>query len=217
MNNPQRDVPRSILIGIPIITFLYLFVTVGQLVTGQRDVYAFFNHIVVQSGGAIDGIAAKTLNVIVGCVIMISLFGSINAFVLTSIRSLQSAIDEEIIIGAVKFKKLANGRHLRAGALYGAFIGTIVSGIMAIPIVVLNSDSAYDGVSNLPTLFFFMIYALIILFGLINHYTHKVEVKRMKIFPIVAIIAILGCAFAFGYNLFYEFTARNFIDDKQVS
>jgi hypothetical protein len=86
---------------------------------------------------------------------------------------------------------------------------------MAIPTIVLNSDSAYDGVSNLPTLFFFEIYAIVVLFGLINHYTHKVEVKRMAIYPVVAIISILGCTFAFGYNLFYEFLVRCFTNNDE--
>jgi hypothetical protein len=39
----------------------------------------------------------------------------------------------------------------------------------------------------------------------------------MKIFPFVAVIAIAGCAFAFGYNLFYEFVARNFINTAPVN
>jgi amino acid transporter len=215
MQKPDKQVPKAILIGIPVVAGLYLFVTVGQLLTGQKDVYAFFEYVVAKCGGGQSVIT--TINVLVGCVIMLSLFGSINAMTIGAIRSLQAGIDAEIIMGAVIFKRLGKGKNLRAGSLYGLIIGSIVCGVMAIPTIVLNSDSAYDGISNLPTLFFFVIYATVVLFGLINHYTNKVEVKKMRIYPILAVISILGCAFAFGYNLFYEFLIRCFTDDKPVN
>jgi amino acid transporter len=215
MQKPDKQVPKAILIGIPIVAGLYLFVTVGQLLTGQRDVYAFFEYVVKECHGSES--AKTAINIIIGCIIMLSLFGSINAMTIGAVRSIQAGIDSENIMGAVIFKKLGKGKPLRAGCLYGLIIGTAVCGLMAIPTIVLNSDSAYDGVSNLPTLFFFVIYATVVLFGLINHYNNKVEVKKMAIYPVIAVISILGCGFAFGYNLFYEFLGRCFTDDKAVS
>jgi amino acid transporter len=215
MRNPEKDVPKAILIGIPVIVFLYLFVTIGQLLTGQKDVYSFFSYVVTQSGGSQNALVAT--NIIIGCVIMISLLGSVNAFTLTAIRSMQSAINDEILIGSVALKRITNGRALKGGALMAVVLGTIASGLMAIPIIIQNKDAAYDGVSNLPTLFFFIIYAIIILFGLINHFTNKIAVKKIKLFPVIACIAIIGCAFAFGYNLFYEYFGRCFADNKDVS
>jgi amino acid transporter len=214
MSKPQQQVPKAILIGIPIVAGLYLFVTVGQLLTGQRDVYAFFDFIVTKVNG---GNKAKTVvNILIGCAIMLSLFGSINAMTLGAVRSLQAGIESHDIVGAIVFKRLGRNLPLRAGCLYGLIIASGVCGIMAIPTIILNSDSVYDGVSNLPTLFFFMIYALVVLFGLINHYSNKVEVKKMKIYPFIAVISIIGCGFAFGYNLFYEFFGRCFTDDTPV-
>jgi amino acid transporter len=215
MNQPQKTIPRALLIGIPTIAGIYLLVTIGQLFVGQPDVYSFFSYVVRHFGGGNDAVTA--INVVIGCTIMVSLFGSVNAMTLSAVHSIQSAIDDEIIVGSKLFKKLTNGRRLYAGALFGYIIGTFITCLIAIPIIVMNSDAAYDGVSNLPTLFFFIIYGTVILFGLINHYTGKVEVHRMKMFPIIAVISILGCYFAFCYNLFYEFTARNFVNDAPVN
>jgi amino acid transporter len=208
MEKPEKQVPKAILIGIPVVAGIYLLVTIGQLLTGQRDVYTFFEYTVDKCGG---GTNVKTaINILVGCVIMLSLFGSINAMTIGAVRSIQAGIDSENIMGATLFKKWGKNKPLRAGCLYGLTIGSIVCLLMAIPTIILNSDSVYDGVSNLPTLFFFVIYATVVMFGLINHYSHKVQVKRMKIYPIVAVISIIGCGFAFGYNLFYEFLGRCF-------
>ncbi|MDR1235024.1 MAG: APC family permease [Mycoplasmataceae bacterium] len=215
MEKPEKQVPKAILIGIPVVAGLYLFVTIGQLLTGQRDVYAFFEYIVRQAHGSET--IVTSINIVVGCIIMLSLFGSVNAMTIGAVRSIQSGINNGDIMGSDVFKRLGKNKPLRAGCLYGLIIGTILCGIMAIPTIVLNSDSAYDGVSNLPTLFFFVIYAMVILFGLINHFNHKVEVKRMFIYPVLAVVSILGCMFAFGYNLFYEYFIRCFTDNVNVN
>jgi amino acid transporter len=89
---------------------------------------------------------------------------------------------------------------------------TIVSGLMAIITIIPNSDSGYDILSSLLTLFFFGVYGLVILYGLINHYTEKIPVKKMKFFPAIAIISIAGCFLALGYNLIYSLTIQTFID-----
>jgi amino acid transporter len=103
MQKPEKQVPKAILIGIPTVAGLYLLVTVGQLLTGQCDVYAFYEYIVSECGG---GSNAKTaINVIVGCIIMLSLFGSVNAMTIGAVRSIQAGIDSENIMGAIIFKK----------------------------------------------------------------------------------------------------------------
>jgi amino acid transporter len=215
MEKPEKQVPKAILIGIPLIAGLYLFVTVGQLLTGQKDVYAFFEYVVQQTGGGQN--AQTVINVMVGCVIMLSLFGSVNAMTLGAVRSIQSGINAENIVGAVFFKKMGKNQPLRAGCIYALVVGTGLCTLMAIPTIILNSDSVYDGVSNLPTLFFFAIYAMVVLFGLINHYNNKIAVKRMMIYPVVAVISIIGCGFAFSYNMFYEFFIRCIVDNKDVN
>jgi amino acid transporter len=103
MEKPDKQVPRAILIGIPIVAALYLLVTVGQLLTGQRDVYAFFEYVVGKCGG--NDNAKMIINIIVGCVIMLSLFGSVNAMTIGAVRSIQAGIDSENIVGAVIFKR----------------------------------------------------------------------------------------------------------------
>jgi amino acid transporter len=103
MEKPDKQVPKAILIGIPIVAGLYLLVTVGQLLTGQRDVYAFFKYVTERCGG--NDNAETIVNIVLGCIIMISLFGSVNAMTMGAVRSIQAGVNSGNIMGANLFKK----------------------------------------------------------------------------------------------------------------
>jgi amino acid transporter len=215
MKEPEKTIPRSILIGIPIVIVCYLSVTIGQMVTGSRDVYSFFLHIVDHNNKS--PAASTAVNIVVGCIVMLCLVGSINAFALTAIRSFGSSIDHDILMGSVKIKQLRNGKKMHEVAIYVFIAGTIVTALMAVITIIPNSDSAYDILSSLQTLFFFGVYGLVILYGLINHYTNKVAVKKMKLFPVVAVIAIFGSFLALGYNLIYVLTIQTFTSSNDYA
>jgi amino acid transporter len=103
MKEPEKTIPKSILIGIPTVIVCYLSVTIGQMVTGQKDVYSFFLHVIDPNNN--NASASTIVNVIVGCVIMLCLIGSMNAFALTAIRSFDSSIDHGFLMGSQKIKK----------------------------------------------------------------------------------------------------------------
>lgn len=214
MIKPERNVPLAVVIAVPCVALLYLVVTLGQVFTGSPDVYTAASVIVGWLGGNTEVI--KAFNIIVGIFISIALFGVMNSFALTSIRSLQSAIDENIIIGSHKIKALTHHNEVYGGVIMTGIICTIFMILISVPTIVLNTDSVLDGVSNFPALFFFGMYSVIISFALVNHFTDKIKVQKMKIFPYVAIVAIIGCAFVLGYNMFYEFFIHTILNPHQT-
>ena len=215
MIKPEKNVPLAVVIAVPVVACVYLLVTMGQLFTGSPDVYSATSVIVEWFGGNKSAIMA--FNIVIGTFISISLFGVMNSFALTSIRSLQSAIDENIIIGSHKVKKWTKHHELYGGVIATCVICFIFLSFIGTSMIVLDSDCILDGVSNFPALFFFGLYSIIISFALVNHYTDKVEVRKMKVFPYVAVVAIIGCAFALGYNMFYQYSVHAIMEPMASS
>lgn len=208
MKTPEKTIPKAIIIGMPIIVVAYLSVCIGQLIIGAPDVYKFFD--IISDKYHIN---YMILRKVVGVIILMCLLGSINAFALTTIRIFNTSIEQETIFGSIVMKKICNGKKiLQPGFIYSLILCTIIAVIMAIPSLLANTDAIYDLLSSLLTLFYFGIYGLVILFTLINHFTNQVEVNKQKWFVPVAIIAVIGCFFSLGYNLFYAQTIKPFFD-----
>ncbi|MCQ3914523.1 MAG: amino acid permease [Mycoplasmoidaceae bacterium] len=79
---------------------------------------------------------------------------------------------------------------------------------MAIPSCILDTSHIYDGFSTLAVLFYFGIYGMTVLGGLINRITNKNQVHKVGYFIPFGIIAVIGCFFAFGYCVFYQFSTQ---------
>jgi hypothetical protein len=205
MTNPNKDTPKAILIGIPFVAFIYLLVTVGELCTGKPDAYQAFHSIfkdwfLVKSAGSLQAV-----NCIVAIFIALSVLGVVNSLCLTSIRAFQSVIDSETIFGAKFMKKVTGNRAPFGGLFYLSIMVLFYFLVIGIPSSIMNTDQLVDGISNFPALFFFGVYAIVIFYGLINHFTKKIPTKQMRGYSVIATIAIIGCIFALGYNLIYEY------------
>ena len=77
--------------------------------------------------------------------------------------------------------------------------------LISIPSTILNTDAIADGSTNIVVSLFYLIYGTILLFGFINRFTKKVEVRKMKGFTVVALIGVIACYFVFAYCAFVEF------------
>ncbi|MCQ2956789.1 MAG: hypothetical protein MJ233_02915 [Mycoplasmoidaceae bacterium] len=68
-----------------------------------------------------------------------------------------------------------------------------------------------DGSSTSMVLCLYLIYGVTVLGGLINRGTKKVQVRKQKVFPVTAVIGVLGCLFMIVFVGFIQFMAAPII------
>lgn len=209
---PKKNIPLAIIIGMITVTILYLAITVAQILVGPfGNVYEMFDKIT--AGNQTAQVAVK---ITISVLIMISIFGVSNVMCLITLRSYQSIVDDKLIIKNNKISRfsnnLFNNRENSSGFLLSNIFYFIFWILLMIPSVIFNTDAYIDGISNFPTTLFFAIYATVILFGLINRKTNKVQVNKMKGFTFFGIIAVLGCYFVSFFQFIYTFFIRTIIE-----
>lgn len=206
MDNPRKKVPLTIVVGMGICIFMYLFVTIGQIMVSSGTAYGVFQTIF--SG---DKTASTILNIVISVFILICVLGVLNSLVLVALRANVYVIRYRIFYGYWWFNKMGNS-DLKVGMFVAFFIYTFWWTVLMIPTSILNTDAFIDGISNFPTLFMFAIYGTVVLKGLINRFNKKVHVMKMPGFLIIAPIAVIGCYLAFGYQFFYFYSVNAFMN-----
>ena len=207
MHQPEKKVPLAIIIGMALVILVYLFVTIGQIMVSSGTAYTVFNTIFTHNHSATVG-----FNITISIFIFLSVIGALNAMVLTGLRSFQSSVDMRVVMFWYKLLPLElRGRENKGGFILSIIIYLFWWIVLLVPSVIVNSDDFFAGVSNFPTLFMFAIYGTVVLGGIINRFTKKVYVNKIKGFLVMAPISVLGCYLAFGYQFFYAFSVNAFI------
>ncbi len=216
MKNPKKNVPLTIIIGMVIASVFYMLVTISQILVASGSVYDVFNTVL-----ASNPTGKHALNIITSIFIFISIIGVLNAFSIVMLRSCQALVDDNLLMCPRLIKRinhkllgdrypLSDGFIISIGAILFIFI------FLLIPSVVLNTDAFVDGISNLPTTFFFGFYGWIILGTLINRKTNKVNVEKVKGFIPMSIIAIFGCFFVTGFQVCYTFVGQTIMNPNEI-
>lgn len=204
---PKRNVPIAIVVGVGICAFIYILITIAQILAMNGNALTFFGSI-----PGIDGSLEKGLSIAMNIVIFIAVIGVVNTVAAGTIRAHSSTINTNIsayspsiiLLSEKIFREHKNENS--TGFIAAIFFYLFYWTIMIIPSTVVGSngnDHYLDWISNLPTLFFFFIYGVIILGGLINRYTKKVEVTKIKGFTVTSVIAIVFILFIVSYSFFY--------------
>ena len=210
MENPRKKVPLAIVIGMGICIAFYLFITVGQIMVGEGSAYGVFSKVFEDNPNA-----AKALRIVLSVFIMLCVLGTLNAFVLISLRGFAYTVQYRIVYGYWNLHKYGDN-NLKVGLFIYLPVILFWWVVLLIPSVIYNTDAFADGLSNFPTLFMFAIYGTIVLSGFINRFTKKVHVVKMPGFMFVAPIAVIGCYLAFGYQFFYFFSVNAFIHPNEI-
>lgn len=211
MTNPKRNVPLTIIISMIIVTIFYILVTVGQIMVGSGVVYDMFDIIFGEN---------QTIKVIISVFIFIAIIGVLNSFCALIIRSYQSILDERLVAHVFKIQTIANSilpnykNSYKAATLITFISYLAIFTILFIPSTILNTDAFVDGLSNFPVIFFFGVYGTVILGGIINRYTKKVQVLNIKGFLFFAPIAVIGCFLVSFSQFFYTFTVLSFMNPE---
>jgi len=112
MKNPEKNVSLSILLSMIISGALYLFITIGQICIGCGSAYDVFAAICGNNESA-----QIACTIIVSIFILISILGVLNALTMAAMRSMQAAVDEDIIACSKKIKGIAHDKPLLSGTI----------------------------------------------------------------------------------------------------
>mgnify|MGYP003292671699 CR=1 FL=1 len=209
VENPEKNVPLAIIISMIIAAAFQMLITIGCITIGTGNPFDLLRKALDTNGGYANCHWAYMLCVIILSVsIVIATLGVINSYSMAGTKATQALVDDKVVFGHKWASKLsAKTPNLGGFVIYSIFILLIFFAV-AIPSCILNTSHIYDGFSTLAVLFYFAIYGTTILGGLINRKTHKNQVHKVGYFIPFGIIAVIGCYFAFGYCVFYQFSVQ---------
>lgn len=199
VENPEKNVPKSIVYAMIIAGAAQIMITIAEITLGTGNPYLLLQASITHKIGYIVCVC------FISVCIVIAALGVINGCAMAGIGATEAIIDDKMVAGYKWAKKLSQKRPLLGGyVIFGAYC-LFLWLVMFIPSVILNTSQIYDGFSTLAVLFYFGIYGVVILGGLINRKTNKNEVNKVGYFKPFGIIAVVGCFFAFLYCVIYQF------------
>jgi len=199
MKNPEKNVPLAIVLAMIIISVLNLAITIGCMTAGVGNVYDLMD-VVFGAGTKL----AKIFSIIMSVFIFICIIGVLNALIFSGMRGLQTnCANSTLFKGKALVDKKPNN-ELFAGAIYLLIIAGFWLIGLAIPSSILNSDAIADGSTNVLIIYFYILYAIILLGSFRNRFSKKVEVNKIKVFPVTCVIGILCCLFIFAFTGIYQ-------------
>ncbi|MBQ0045395.1 MAG: amino acid permease [Mycoplasma sp.] len=208
VENPEKNVPLSIIISMIIAAIFQMLITIGCITMGTGNPFYLLKAALDTDGYAHCHWAYVLCVVILSVSIVIATLGVINSYSMAGTRATQALVDDKVVFGHKWASKLsAKTPNLGGFVIYTIFICLIFFAV-AIPSCILNTSHIYDGFSTLAVLFYFAIYGTTVLGGLINRKTAKNSVHKVGYFIPFGIIAVIGCYFAFGYCVFYQFSTQ---------
>lgn len=210
MKNGEKKIPLVIVIGMIFCSTIYLLITISQILIGQGVIGNFYNFLFFD-----NPTLAFSFELIIDIFMFISILGVANGLTLASIRNFDYLVNSKIIYKYQSISKIGRRHELLSGAILLFMVFMFWFTIMLIPSTILNTDVLVDGMSNYPTLFFFLIYGLVVFFALINRWTNKIKINKVRLFIPISIVSLVGILVIFGYQIFYENIAKLFIDHNQ--
>ncbi|VEU59059.1 APC family permease [Mesomycoplasma neurolyticum] len=184
LKKPKRDQFLVILVGMSIVITLYSLIAISSILHNQGVI-----HKLIET--SLPKTAANFILPIVSFFIMVSIFGTYNGVTLAFLTELETAAKVETIFG-IKFLKnkfgITKTKFIYVFALY-----LIVFVISILPSIILNNDRLIDGVTNYPTIFFFMVYAFNVVVYTIKRkkITETTKLNNI-IFYTAALIFVIG-------------------------
>lgn len=207
IKNAEKNLSLAVVLGVAIISVLYLAVTIGCITAGTGDVYSLMQALVGE-----NDIAYKILTVLISIFIFICLIGCINGMARGGISAYQSLAEEGALFKSKALLEAKPGNKMFAGSVLFFAMVMFWWVILVIPSSILNTDAMADGSSTSMVLCLYIIYGVTVLGGFVNRFSKKVEVKKQKLFPITATIGILGCVFMVFFVGFVQFLAAPIIN-----
>lgn len=202
--NGTKTISKAILVGMILAVVLYTLLSVTTSLHTGGNIFEVIKDIVPAS-------ERNTFQALVCAAIFIATFGVLNAFMFIAHEAFNQAVDAEVFVGSKKAK--AKFGINASSSIYLISTIAIWTLIAIVPSAILNNDKYTDFFSQMPTLWFFGIYALTIFFYVAKREQFKPEKSLNTIvYKTVAWTAIALIVFVVGYQLFYGLTVERLIN-----
>ena len=204
----EKTLPLVVVVGLGSVIILYTLIALSAVLHGSGVVSGAILGANVSSGlGIFDqvftGKTAEVFGKLVIAFLAISTFGVINGISAAGVANVEQAAETNTIFGAKTLKRKF-GETKGVYILHG-LIHLFWSLVLYIPAIALDTDAIVDGISNFPTLFFFAIYAIIILLYTLKRPKLNSSKINNKLFLTFAWIAIIGILWVVGLQIYYTF------------
>lgn len=207
----------GILIGISIIIFVYLFVSMGIFYLGDGTSFSLFAII----ANAFPH--AEWLATLFNIILVLSIIGGANGLFMASMRQMAS-MSADNLVKDEKFKLLQLNKHKipkNAGYFFLFVTALWMIGLRGLDLFAgldqlfwnpdsysaINYMSLFVFAGNMIVLIGYIFYGIIIFGGVVNRKTKQVEVQKVKGFIPMAFIATIGVFFVAIYSILQLFFA----------
>ena len=201
IKNPEKNLSLAVILGVVVIAVLYLAVTIGCITAGTGNVYDLFQMVEDHSE-----IGFKILTTLISIFIFICLIGCVNGMCKGGVCAFQSLAQENDLFKSKALLNVRPGDNMFAGMILFVIVVGFWWVFLIIPSTILNTDALADGSSTSMVVMLYVIYGVTVAGGFANRFSKKVEVRKMKLFPLTATIGVLGCIFLVSYVSIYQFT-----------
>lgn len=178
LKNPTRDLPLSIFIAMPIVTFSYLFANIAYLLVLPYNVIVKSDAIALDFGHAVFG---KVGSIIMPIFVVISTFGALNATVFTTSRLIHSASSQGHLPSM--FSRIHPVRRTPMTALFLQFIITTL--------LILPTD--FVSLLNLYSFLAWIFFGLTGIALIVLRVKLKYRRRGYKVYWSTALVFILVC------------------------
>lgn len=205
----EKRMPLIFIIGMISIAFIYISITFGQIFVGEGVSWNAFKIDILKKLGVDDANAAKISGIVTKIfyvLILFSVLGVCNGFSAVAINVYSDQIEHAEIFGATRLLKWARGNSKLAGLYLMGLLGLFWSVPYWSLSFVYNTDFFIDGLTNFPTLFFFLIYGLIPLLSTIQKIKYRFKFTFKNIFyGFFSLVSFIFCCFIVFYQVGYFF------------
>ncbi len=209
VKNGEKRVPTIVLVGMLSIIVLYTLIAISSILHNSGSIQELLTNVLPQS-------TIKPIGAIIFGFIVISTFGVLNGIAAATVSVFEENANNNTFFG-MKSLKNANKTNRFISALYIFMTITFWILIIGVPSIILDKDYLFDGFSNFPTLFFFVIYGIVIFKYTLKRKTFETKKINKYIFNVAAWIAIIGIFFVIGYLFFGHFIVDTIIHTKAHS
>lgn len=202
IKNSKRNIPITLIIGLIIVTFIYLLVSISTL---NLDISGNISLAVKKIFK--NNNLNKIIKPIIYIFILISAFGTLNGYSLILLNLTNLAIKDEFIFNKqILYKIFKNVNINYLTFIISLIISLIWNLVIIIPSLFVSQEvNFYDFISNSGGIMAFILYSLIIFFGIINRFTKKIKTKKNNYFIYTALLSIISIFLILSYNIYLYF------------
>ncbi|MDJ1089140.1 APC family permease [Macrococcoides caseolyticum] len=192
MKNPKRDLPLAIVLGLGLVTVIYLLINATFLYTMPiEDLKGNLSAATDASEMLLGDMGGKLVTI----GILISVYGALNGYTMTGMRLPYAMVEKNILPFKESFMKVTNAGIPWFSGLVQVFIGAI-----------MITSRSFDAITNILVfvIWAFYVMAFYAVFVLRKRESELERPYKVPLYPVIPAIAIIAGVFVMVNTLFTQ-------------